>query len=178
MNSKISSHLGALCAAALIALAACGGTPSDADAIEQLSRSFQGGADSPDLADDEANCVSTEIVASLGAERSLEIDSTDLDGSLPLAEAETVTDAFLGCIDTKAFFTDIINEDPGAAAIPQAFVDCLIDQLDGDVIRSVFVAEFSGQGDSNALGEAFGAEAGAACIEVLTPEEIEQLAGS
>lgn len=174
---KSFTRTASVAAASVLALAACGGgTPTDEEAIDALVESFETGNDDLDLSDEQVRCISTEVVSSLGAERATEIDGNDLDGNLPLAEAEQVTDAFLGCIDTKAFFNNIINEDPAAAALPTAFVDCLVDQLDGDVMRTVFVGEFSGEGDANALGEAFGEEAGAACISVLTPEELEQLA--
>lgn len=167
----------AVVAASILTLAACGGgAPTEEEAIDSLIASFDTGNDDLDLSDDEVRCISTDVVTSVGAERALEIDGNDLNGNLPLAEAEQVTDAFLGCIDTKEFFNSIINEDPSAAALPTAFVDCLVDQLDSDVLRSVFIGEFSGEGDANALGEAFGEEAGVACVSVLTPEELEQLA--
>lgn len=167
----------AVATAAILTLAACGGTPSDEEAIDSLIESFNTGSDDLDLTDEQVRCISTEVVSGVGAERALEIDGSDLDGNLPLAEAEQVTDAFLGCIDTKAFFQTIINQDPEVAALPVAFVDCLVEQLDDDTLRTVFVGEFSGEDSANALGEAFGEEAGAACISVLTEEELAQLAG-
>ncbi len=176
-KTKINTRTGlaAIGACAVLGIAACGGTPTEEEAIDALVESFDSD-DGADLSDTEVRCVSTDIVESLGAERSLEIDENDLDGNLPAEEADVVTDAFLDCIDVQEFFRSIFAEDPELAGIPQAFTDCLIEQIGDEGLRTALVSQFSGEGDADALSESIGADAGAACIDVLTPEELEELA--
>ncbi|MEM9041092.1 MAG: hypothetical protein AAGD33_14435 [Actinomycetota bacterium] len=171
-------------AVATLALSACGsdsdgGSGADAEARERLQSEIID--DDFPAPPEEQECVVDGIVDSLGGERVIELaDSGDLgdEFQLPQDEAEAVADAVVDCVSFDELIQDQLADDPSLAEVPQSFVDCILGNLDGEVYREALAAEFSGNGDSEAIMEsAFGPDVLGECFGAMSAEELAELTG-
>ncbi len=109
----------------------------------------------------DADCVARALVDGLGAPRLLVLGalSGNADpitaGSVSADEVDTVTDAFLGCLDIRQVFHDQFV----AQGIPDDTAACLAREIPEQNLHDLFAAQFAGEKvDPNGLlGPALGA---------------------
>ncbi len=165
-----------------LALGACGSDePTDEEAVEIITEQLQeSDSDALDVSDEQIDCIAVDTVERFGAERVIELAETEGFDSgfvLPDDEARELADAFFDCVSISDLLTSAVEADPTVSDVPQAFVDCIADNVDEEAARVGLATEFSGEpGGAEALGEELGAEAAAACLDTLTPERLEDLA--
>ena len=150
---------------------------SDFDAINQLTDELVND-ELIDLNGLESRCVATEIVDELGPDRSIEITAAEVEAGLIAAEADAFADAYVDCVDLRAFFARSFESDPATAGLPDFYVDCLVDELGPETLRMQFADAFAGNTASDAELERLGAEAGDRCIASFTPEQLDELSAS
>ncbi|MGV3759402.1 MAG: hypothetical protein ACO1PW_07635 [Actinomycetota bacterium] len=98
------------------------------------------------LTEDDARCVVTSMVETLGTDRLEELgitpetfgseDGAPFPEGLSEDEANGVVDGFDDCLDLGALFTESMAADD---SIDDETKECLADAFDGDVIRRLFV---------------------------------------
>jgi hypothetical protein len=150
----------------LLFIAACGdddgGGGSDLSAEEQeyvdAAMAEFDPAEAEPLTEDDARCVVTSMVESLGVDRLEELGITpetfgDDDGApfpegLTEDEANSVVDGFDGCLDLSALFAESMAGDP---SIDDETKECLADAFDSDTVRRIFVTMLT-EGE-DALGD-------------------------
>lgn len=103
-------------------------------------------AEAEPLTEDDARCVVTSMVDSLGLERLEELgitpDSFGSDEGAPFPEnldedeANDVVDGFEDCLDLGALFAESMASDD---ALDEETRDCLADAFDKDMVRRLFV---------------------------------------
>jgi hypothetical protein len=156
---------GVLAIVGLLALTACGdddggggGDVSSADEeyIDEAVSTFDPEEDAP-LTEEDARCLTSSVVQTVGSERLREIGIEPEDFSageqefppgITDGEANDIVDRLEGCIDLPQLFVDSLSED---TELDAEAVDCLTEQFDDDFVRRLFVSIFTG--DSAALGE-------------------------
>lgn len=132
-----------------------------------------------ELTDDENRCLDRGAIDVLGTDRFIELSRAGEFGAdvfLEPGEADEVADLFFDCVDASDFLQRTFASDPAFAQLPVEFVDCILGEIDPSVLRSGLAATFSGADATGAAMEEVGAQAGLACIDVLTPEQLEDLA--
>ncbi|MEM9748603.1 MAG: hypothetical protein AAF945_18065 [Actinomycetota bacterium] len=137
-----------------------------------------GAASGAELSDEENQCLDRGAIDVLGTDRFIELSRADFgtDVFLEPGEAEQVSDVFFDCVDANDFLQRTFAADPTFAQLPIEFVDCILGAIDESVLRSGLAATFSGADATGAALEEAGAEAGFACIDQLTPEQLQDLA--
>ncbi|MEM8746124.1 MAG: hypothetical protein AAGF91_05425 [Actinomycetota bacterium] len=137
-----------------------------------------GAASGAELSDEENQCLDRGAIDVLGTDRFIELSRADFgtDVFLEPGEAEQVSDVFFDCVDANDFLQRTFAADPTFAQLPTEFVDCVLGAIDESVLRSGLAATFSGADATGAALEEAGAEAGFACIDQLTPEQLQDLA--
>ena len=146
--------MGLLVVALLLVLAACG----DDDGGGALSAEEQAKADelkaelmadtsasNPFTNEEDAACFSEAVVRSFGLARINELNSAE-GGAAGLAsltdeEKSTMADLALECVD----FGAVIRTQIAAYPIPQDMVDCVVAGIDNDLLKTLFIAQMSGE---------------------------------
>lgn len=96
--------------------------------------------------EEDAECVARSLVDGLGVERLLIVNLAadgDLfvEGSLTGAEADTVANGFVDCVDTRA----ILVEQFEAQDLPRDLATCLAEEIPEESLREFIASEFSGR---------------------------------
>ncbi len=150
MNRYAIRVFAAACAAALLA-SACGsdteaGSGADTAIGQALTEEFLSEGDSPITTEEQARCMSGDIVDNIGEDRLAELGVTadnvaDIDEiDFTDAEFDTIVDALFDCVDVRdAMATEMAGDfgEEGAA--------CVADNLDEDLLRDVMAAGFRGE---------------------------------
>ena len=137
----------------LLFLAACGDDDGGGGDLSSEEQEYVDAAmaefdpeEAEPLTEDDARCVVTSMVESLGVDRLEELgitpetfgseDGAPFPEGLTEDEANDVVDGFDSCIDLPALFTDQMAADD---TIDEETKECLADAFDEDTIRSLFV---------------------------------------
>jgi hypothetical protein len=128
-----------------------GGDGENGELVDAMAAQLTEGDDVP-VSDEEAECIASDIVDGIGAERLEELgvtaesvsddsagDITELDFSED--EVTVLVDSIDGCADLKAIFAESMSAD---GTVSSEDAECLVDELPDDFVRGALEASFSG----------------------------------
>ena len=161
MKKNLTSLLGAFFALALVATA-CGGSdssassPADQELISAIADEMAAEGDVPE--DFDVNCMAAAMVTGLGGAEKIEAeygltaaavrDGADPnDVELPRDEAISLADGFIDCGLTDLMVQGMTED----GALSEDDAKCLVSELDSDLFRDMFAAEFMIEADAAAF---------------------------
>ena len=143
--------VGGVVMALSLGLAACGAGSSVTAAIAALTVALKKDASSlpKDATDDQVACTAKGVVKALGSKRLIEVAGLD---KIVLTEPEATkaTTVFFGCFDVrKALVASAVS----GGKISDSDAKCIVDKLDGNLLKSSVAANLQGLKDAPATAQ-------------------------
>ena len=138
-------------------------TEEEQEYVDAALESFDPAEEAP-MTEDDARCIATSMVESLGVDRLEEMgltpESFSEEGDLPEVavqpdEAEELVDGITGCIDIRDLFLAGLNESGSLSAEAE---ECLAEAFDEDLVKRTMVVVLSEGGDALDEDSGVGAE--------------------
>jgi hypothetical protein len=150
-----------------------GGLSSSEDkaAAERVAASIKSDPDSPEVTDEQADCLGTQIVKKLGAKRVNELDLEADDPGFTDTEVPKAVDAYAACVDLKQLLVDAFTSE---MPISEKSRSCVEGELSDKDARAFLEAAFNSSSSEDSM-TGFVQQVTGIFSTCLTPEEFAQL---